>query len=92
MTGPRRAAVTSGDEILSEIADLLIEIRDRLPQPTQAERSVPDPGPVEVSEPAPKRAPTPADPTDGAVEVAEPDPPKMATRRAAPTKRAPRRG
>lgn len=90
MTRPRTAHLP-GDEILSEIADLLItqnqmldDIRGRLPEPTVAGQPDPAPQPVEVSEPAPKRAPEPGvdvtDPNGGdepvqVTETAKPTPP-----------------
>lgn len=45
---PDRRYRSSGDKILGEIADLLIEIRDRLPAPAQ---DTPETGPVLVQEP-----------------------------------------
>lgn len=57
---PGRRAVTASDKILAEIADLLIEIRDRLPvvveEPAQ---DTPVAGPVLVQEPAVAAQPMP---------------------------------
>jgi hypothetical protein len=55
-----RRVLTHSDAILSEIADLLIEIRDRLPvaveEPAQ---DIPEKGPVLVQEPAVAAQPMP---------------------------------
>lgn len=48
MSRPRPHAVTSTDELLVHVLDVLDEIRDRLPAPKQE----PAAGPAKVSEPA----------------------------------------
>lgn len=48
MDGQRRQATSREGKLLSEIADLLIEIRDRLSAPAQ---DTPETGPVLVQEP-----------------------------------------
>ncbi len=92
MTRPR-TTFQPGDEILSEIADLLIaqnrllgDIRDRLPG--RGGLGQPDPGPVKVSEPAPGKQ---AGPEPEVVPIAEPAPKSAPAKKATPRKATPRR-